>query len=722
MNRRALIFCWCCLVATQLVAAEVKIFRSDSQEAFLEGTLEGVSIDPLRGLELAHRLELLTDLAEPFVFSAAALGEGWVVGTGNEGRVLKVDHQGKVEVLYEAPQLEVFAVLADRDGTVLAATSPYGKVVRIADGGVEEIFDPPEAYIWDLARDSSGRLLVATGLEGRLYRLAKGEKAGADAEVLIDGNDRHLRVLEPRADGSVLIGTAGQGMILRLDAKGEVSTLYDALQPEVLAFAAAPSGSIYAALVASEASYVDLSSSVAVGQNGDEGAADGQVTVTVQGQETLGSRAAGANGPRSVVVEISSQGGIREVLSFTDETAYALMWHEDQLWIGTGQEGKLYRYAEERLVLERELDDRQLTAMAKGRAGAAVLTTNPARVHLFADVLEERGVYTSKIFDAGEPSRFGSLVGRAVDGRGAVEFSVRSGMSSQPDATWSSWSAPRSGVEVALTEMPSGRYVQWRAILKGGDAGGPRLSGVELSYQQVNQTPVLKSFEVLAPGEILVPSAFNPGNQTFEPWSPDREGIFTTLKPAESSDDGRLKTLWKKGYRTLRWQASDPNEDSLRYELEVRPETADTWLPMVEETTETYYSFDSTVLPDGSYRFRVRAWDRAVDEAEAASAERLSTPVMIDHTPPRMVSAERRGEHLEVVLEDAQSPLRDVVFSLDAGEWRSVTTADGVLDGRREVVHLPVSDDARMLLLRATDAGFNVITFDLLKAKAKVGR
>jgi len=183
-----------------------------------------------------------------------------------------------------------------------------------------------------------------------------------------------------------------------------------------------------------------------------------------------------------------------------------------------------------------------------------------------------------------------------------------------------------------------------------------------------------------------------------------------------------LKTLWKKGYRTLRWQASDPNEDTLHYQLEVRSEDSATWLPMISEQTETFYSFDATALPDGTYRFRLRVRDRAADEVDVASAERLSTPVVIDHSPPRLVSVERRGDDLEAVLEDALSPLRDVVYSVDVAEWRSVTSADGVLDGRRETVRLPASDGAQMLILRATDAGFNVITFDLLKAQAKTGR
>ncbi len=52
-------------------------------------------------------------------------------------------------------------------------------------------------------------------------------------------------------------------------------------------------------------------------------------------------------------------------------------------------------------------------------------------------------------------------------------------------------------------------------------------------------------------------------------------------------------------------------------------------------------------------------------------------------------------------------------MSVDAGEWRPAPAADGLLDGRRETLELEVPEGARLVLLRVTDAAFNVTTFDL---------
>ena len=77
-------------------------------------------------------------------------------------------------------------------------------------------------------------------------------------------------------------------------------------------------------------------------------------------------------------------------------------------------------------------------------------------------------------------------------------------------------------------------------------------------------------------------------------------------------------------------------------------------------------------------------------------------------------SVERQGTALSAAVHDALSPLRDAVVSIDAGDWQPAATADGLLDGRRETLRVAIPSDARMVLLRLTDAHFNVVTLDLL--------
>src|SRR4029077_6486986 len=168
---------------------------------------------------------------------------------------------------------------------------------------------------------------------------------------------------------------------------------------------------------------------------------------------------------------------------------------------------------------------------------------------------------------------------------------------------------------------------QWRGELKGSEGGSPRLYEVELSYRQENLRPKITLFAALEPGQVLVPANFNPSNQVFEPSHPTKSGIFTTLTPGnEEEGGGRVKALWKLGYQTLRWVAVDPNGDDLVYDLSFRlGEGGDSASAagseghrMADNSDEEHYSFDALSLPDGTYRFRLRASDRKANDSASA--------------------------------------------------------------------------------------------------------
>lgn len=710
------------------MASETKIFRLQSKAGFLKGTLDGIGIDSLGTLRLADRVERLAEVEEPFLLSAAVHPEGWVVGTGNAGRVLLVGRSGETRILFAATEPEIFAVWAAADGTVFAGSSPNGKVYRIADGQATVHFEPQETYIWSLAQAAGGDLLVATGTQGKLFKV---DSAGR-GEVFFDSEDTHVRAMKVLENGEILLGTAGEGLILKLSADGIPRTLFDAPHPEVVAFAAAPDGDCFAALLASEASLVSLSRRPQEAGGEEDGEGDGEngsaeedpqveVMVTVgEDAETspVGSRPPGFAGARSEVVRISSDGLVETLTTFQEETVYALFWHRGRLWIGTGLEGKVFSLQNHRPVLETDVDERQVVALLEDDPGPAFATTNAGAVYRMAGKTERAGVYTSPALDAEQISRFGTLrwQGESPSGTG-VSFSFRSGMSSEPDRTWTAWSPPVSGPEISLASLPSGRFVQWRAEFEASEGRSPTLSEVTVSYRQANLPPRIKGLQALDPGQIVVPANFNPSQQAYEPAHPNRDGIFTTLQPVRVDQQRRWKTLWKSGYRTLRWEAEDPNGDDLVYALSFRAASSDRpWLPVAEELRQQHYSFDSTVLPDGRYRFRLQAFDRdRSDDDERQQVEEISELVLVDHSNPTLGSVSQRDGKLAVVVEDRFNPLREAAYSIDAREWRPAIAADGLLDGQRETLILEYPQPGELLLLRLTDAAFNVVTIDLTR-------
>lgn len=719
--RLALVVGFGCVVPP-VGAAPVRVFSTQTPAAFDQGTLENVSLDAQGILAVADRAERVAAVGEPFAFSLAALPDGWAVGTGNEGKVLEVARDGTVSVLFDAPETVVFALWADADGTLFAGTSPDGKVYRIAGGTAEPFFDPKETYIWAIARGADGALWVATGTEGRLYRVGRDGKG----EVAFDSEETHLRSLLPLPGGDLMIGTAPAGLLLRWSSKAGARTLHDSPLSEVVAFAAAPDGAVWAAVLASESSLLDAAPKQAAASTKEgEDESDGAVVVVVEEEKSpgvTGSRPAGARGPRSEILRLLPGGPVESVWSSDEETVFALAAEGRSLWVGTGLDGKLYRLDGDRARLEKDLEERQVVGLVAGAPGPTMLTTNAASIWRFVAGAERRGTYTSAALDAGQAARFGVFRWRGESPAGTrVEVAFRSGNSAEPDRTWSAWTAPASGEEIALDRVPSGRYVQYRLTLAATAAASPRIAATELAYRQENQRPKIERFFAMDPGQLLVPSGFNPAEQVFEPASPNREGIFTTLEPAAPRDE-RSKTLWKKGWRTLRWKASDPNGDALEARLEVRREGGpEAWLEIAEDLDGDSHGFDATVLPDGIWRFRLTVDDEgANDRPTALSATQVSEPVVIDHSAPELRRTRREGASIRLAVYDALSPLRMAEVSIDGSPWRPLAALDGLVDGRsEELVVEEIPEGAKLVLVRVGDAAFNDRAFDVL---AELGR
>jgi hypothetical protein len=719
---------WIALAATLLAAvapasaADVKFLRLQTQESFLRGTLDGLSVDALGTLRLASHAERIAALGEPFVLSSAAHPEGWVVGTGNSGKVILVTRGGEVRELFATPEPEVFAVWVDARGAVYAGSSPNGKVYRWAGGEAEVFFDPEETYVWGIAGLSGGDLAVATGTRGRLYRV----DSRGRGRVWWESGDTHVRSVAALPEGGALAGTAGKGLVVRIAADGAVRTLYDSAHPEVVAFTAAPEGVVFAAVVASEASQLPATpqqqprreeGSERDGEGGQE--AEATVVVVEDGSATrpVGSRPPGFRGARSEILRITPGGTVESVARLEYATVYSLLWAAERLWIGTGLEGQLYSLRGAELVLENDVDERQIVALVEAGDRPAFATTNAAAFYRLTVERDRQGTYTSPVLDAGQVSRFGTFrwLGQEPSGS-TLSFSFRSGLSSEPDQTWSSWTSPRRGEEISLEAVPAARFFQWRVAAQSrGHQEGPSLAATQVSYRQENLAPRITRLEVMDPGEVQVPATFSPGNQIFEPAHPTRDGIFTTLRPAVEPGDGRLRTLWRHGYRTLRWQATDPNDDSLTYALSFRPEAGGQWIDVEETLEASHYSFDSTVLPDGVYRFRLEVRDRHPGAPDGLTDVRVTEPVIVDHTPPRLLSARRGGSTVVVEVEDALSPLREARYSVDGGEWHPARPQDGLLDRRRETLILEVPADASIVMLRVMDAAFNSAAYDVLE-------
>ncbi len=243
--------------------------------------------------------------------------------------------------------------------------------------------------------------------------------------------------------------------------------------------------------------------------------------------------------------------------------------------------------------------------------------------------------------------------------------------------------------------------------MSGGAGVSPSVRRIEAAYRNRNATPVVETLVALEPAEVLARSGSG-GSNVFETSAPDEKGIFTGLE--ESRPEGSTRKLYRKGYRTLQWKASDPDGDSLVYDIEFRPSSGTRWVLLRKDLRETFYSFDSSSLPDGEYVFRVTASDAEANPDDARSGSRESAPVRVDNTPPAIREISRSAGAFEFEAVDASSPILEAEYSVDAKKWTRVEPKDGLSDSPRETYAIRLAPEVRggYLLVRVTDASRNV--------------
>ncbi len=153
-------------------------------------------------------------------------------------------------MLADLDALGIQALAVDSRDRVYAATSPDGKVYRIAGNAKPEIFyDPKAKYIWSLAFDSKGDLFIATGDPGEIHRVGPDGKG----KVFFKTDETHVRSMAVDASDNLIAGTDPGGLVLRISSQGQGQAqgfvLYQMSKPEVTAVAVGRDGSIYAAAV-----------------------------------------------------------------------------------------------------------------------------------------------------------------------------------------------------------------------------------------------------------------------------------------------------------------------------------------------------------------------------------------------------------------------------------------------------------------------------------------
>ena len=730
------------LITTAAAGSATTAWEMTSYQDFIRGQFQGVSLSRDGRLTLAPKVDTLFSSGQSVVWGVAEGARGVLyVATGHRGRIYQIDPSGASSLLWTAEQPEIFAIATDPHGILYAGTSPDGKVYRIENGKATEYFAPKARYIWSLAAAPDGTLYVGTGDQGRIYRVT----SAGNAELYYDTGQSHVTGLAIDAQGRLLAGTEPNGILYRVSAKDKAFVLYDASLPEIRSIIPQPDGTVYvAALGGSLAKRTQAAAQAAQSGPGAVTSVQGAPqTVTVEAQNTQpGAELKSQSDPikqaqppptpqvstqftaaadltgveRSAIYRINPDDTVETLWSSKEENAYDLLALPNQLLFSTDSNGRIYGISHDRkITLVLQTNEGEATRLLPSGGSVLVATGDMGRVYRLGEVPGAAGSYESPVHDAGTASRWGSLSWRAdMVPSATLVFRTRSGNSSKPDKTWSDWSDPLHDSPASRIVSPNARYIQWKAEFAGAGGVTPILDNVTLAYLPRNTPPIVKSINVTL--QMAAASANKSLQQ--QAISPYTVTVTDTGDTSTSSPAGTpTQTLSRAAAQqiSISWQAEDPDGDRLVYNLYFRADDERRWMLLKGDLHDNGFTFDSDVLADGKYYFRVLASDREVNPpATARDADLTSAPVMIDNTPPVVTvgKSSRNGATADVEFEarDAASPLRRCEYSLDATGWVPLEAADGVIDSQQEKFVLSLdklTPGEHLVVIRVLDSANN---------------
>lgn len=715
-------------------AVTPQFWEDFSQDDLLKGSLNHVSLTPDGRLYMASAYELVYDTGQPYIFSMVRDKAGNLyVGTGDAGKVFKIDPQGKGSLYFQSKELDIFALALDGSDILYVGTSPDGKIYKVTGPNqASEFCDPESKYIWSMIFDSAGNLYVGTGANGTVYKIDKsGQKS-----TFYTCSDNHVVCLARDNGNNLLAGTSPGGLIIEINPQGKGFTLVDTPLQEVHSLTMDRFGTIYA-LVSSakgpaaapaakpEAKAVGTASTAMITIESIIGLPDRSKdtkAVTAPGGEKDTASA------KSAVYAVTKEGSAETIYSSAEQIVYNSVVRPDgSLLVATGPKGRLLSIDSAKQVnVITDTPEEDLTCLLDAGDVIYAGASNQGKIYKLLPQRAQTGTFESSALDAKIVSSWGKISWRIANpGNANIELSTRTGNTDKADSSWSDWSAPYSAPGQQITS-PRARYLQWRASFKrnSGNASGAStdvLENVQIAYLEQNLRPQVVSIDVLPYGvELQKQPSLTIGSLSLvvPATTPDGRSLNSPRERGRERQPMAPRQVLQPGAQSFTWKATDDNDDTLEYSLYFKGEGESEWKLLEKKLTDAFYTLNATSLPDGRYRLKVVASDAPSNPYDKfLIGELISDPFVIANASPKLEITGNKvnGKKVEAQFRASVTTGRIATaeFSIDGGEWNLVFPVDGIADSAQEdyrIVTPELSSGEHLLGIRASDRNGNTGT------------
>jgi sugar lactone lactonase YvrE len=653
-----------------------------------------------------HKLFWAAPEIEVFSIAVAPNGDLYA-GTSPNGKIYRITPNGQAGVFFNPGETYIWSLEfapAKSGGksqfggpeALFAGTGEKGKIYRVDPAGQGEVyFDTEQRHVMSLAFDPQGKLLAGTDPNGILYRVDAKDKAFA----LYDSDLPEVRALQVSPNGDIYAAAMGGG----------VSETPQAVPSAVTSLGSTAVMTITATATAEEPG-PDVVPKSPVPTPAPGRGQTPAVTVTQPATSYSGVE-------KAALLRVRPGVAVEKLWSSQEENILALSLSqasEPQLLFATDAAGRIYRLEKDRrisLVAQAEQD--QITRLAAAPGGLLLSTAHSGKLYRLG-ATPRQGSYETAVYDSGGVSQWGRLswLGEAPQGT-TVRFQTRTGNSGRPDATWSDWSKPAEPAEGGDGESissPAARYIQWRVELNGNGDAPVTIDKVGITYLPQNAPPVIQSVDVATAVPAKDAAAGSSTNSSADNTASYSVTVSASGNGASQASGSDTQTVGAAGRQvlTISWQAEDPDSDPLTAEVHFRGEDETVWKLLKDDIRESKLEIDSESLADGAYRFRVAVSDRRANPPGVSeSVNRVSRSILVDHTPPQVKPLAGEGRKTaRFEASDAASLLQQAEYSLDAGPWQPVYPDDTILDSRSETFTLKLADlppGEHLITLRVRD-------------------